>query len=184
MVLERHLIEKADAARGRFRSLLLLALDRYLLNERASQTTQKRTPRGRLVPLDMAEPPQVPESLAGSTPEETFHYAWVSALLERVLRQVEDKCHEEGKTIHWQVFRDRVLRPIMERTPPISLTEICARYGLEGEAKASNMIITVKRRFQAALRRQLRDSVLSDGHLEPEVEEIRRFFPKIAQETE
>ena len=46
------------------------------------------------------------------------------------------------------------------------------------------MIVTVKRRFQAVLRQQLRDSVLSDEHVAGEVEEIRRFFPKIAQETQ
>jgi RNA polymerase sigma-70 factor (ECF subfamily) len=183
VVWERHLIEKADAAKGRFRSFLLLALDRYLVNEQESQAAQKRAPRGRLVPLDMVEPPQLPESLAGSTPEDIFHYAWVSALLEGVLKQVEAKCCEEGKTVHWQVFRDRVLRPIMDRTDPVPLKEICTRYGIDGEAKASNMIITVKRRFQAVLRQQLRSSVVSDEHAEGEVEEIRRFFPKVAQET-
>jgi hypothetical protein len=184
VVLEGHLIEKADAAQGRFRSFLLLALDRYLVNAQQSQAAQKRTPRGKLVPLDMVEPPPVPARIAGSTPEDTFDYAWISTLLERVLTQVETECREDGKTIHWQVFRDRVLRPIMERTPPISLRKICARYGIESEAKASNMIVTVKRRFQVALRRQLRDSVLSDEHVKQEVEEIRRFFPKIAQERE
>jgi hypothetical protein len=184
VVLERHLIEKADAAKGRFRSFLLLALDRYLINEQHSQAAQRRTPRGRLVPLDMVEPPSMPARLAGSAPEDTFHYAWISALLERVLTQVKAKCLEEGKTVHWQVFQDRVLRPITERAAPVPLKEICARYGIDGEARASNMIVTVKRRFQAVLRQQLRESVLSDEHVEGEVEEIRRFFPKIAQETQ
>jgi RNA polymerase sigma-70 factor (ECF subfamily) len=183
VVLERHLIERADAAKGRFRSLLLLALDRYLVNMQESRAAQKRMPRGRLVPLDIVAPPELPESLAGSTPEDTFHYAWVSTLLERVLKQVEVKCHEDGQTVHWQVFRDRVLRPIMDRDDPVPLREICARYGIDSEAKASNMIITVKRRFQAILRQQLRRSVVSDEHVGGEAEEIRRFFPKIAQET-
>jgi RNA polymerase sigma-70 factor (ECF subfamily) len=181
VVLERHLIENADAVKGRFRSFLLMALDRYLVNEYEQRTAQKRIPRGRLVPLDVVEPPAVPASLAGSAAEDTFHYAWVSALLERVLKQVEAKCYEEGKIVHWQVFRDRLLRPIMERTTPVPLREICTRHGIDSEVKASNMIITVKRRFQAALMQQLRHSVLSEEHLEEEVEEIRRFFPKIAQ---
>ena len=182
VVLERHLIENADAAKGRFRSFLLMALDRYLVNVKEMETAQKRMPKGRLVPLDMVEPPELPQSLAKSTPEDTFRYAWISDLLERVLKQVEAKCYEDGKTVHWYLFRDRLLRPVIERVGPISTRELCARYGIEDSDKVSNMIVTVKRRFQATLKQHLRDSVTSDEYMEDEVEEIQRFFPKIAQE--
>jgi RNA polymerase sigma-70 factor (ECF subfamily) len=182
VVLERHLIENADAAKGRFRSFLLMALDRYLVNVRQMETARKRMPGGRLVPLDMVESPELPQSLMTSTPEDTFRYAWISGLLERVLEQVEAKCHEDGKAVHWCLFRDRLLRPIVERINPVSVKELCARYGIEDSASVSNMIVTVKRRFQSTLRQHLRDSVISDEHVEGEVEEIQRFFPKIAQE--
>jgi stalled ribosome rescue protein Dom34 len=46
------------------------------------------------------------------------------------------------------------------------------------------MIVTVKRRFQAALKKQLRNSVVSEEQISGELEEIRRFFPKIAQDNE
>ena len=46
------------------------------------------------------------------------------------------------------------------------------------------MLITVKRRFKAVLQQHLRDSVIADDYLTGEVEEIRRFFPDTAQETE
>ena len=107
VVLERHLIENADAAKGRFRSFLLMALDRYLVNVQEMETAQKRKPKGRLVPLDLLEPPRLPQSLMVSAPEDTFRYAWISDLLERVLAQVEAKCYEDGKTVHWCLFRDR-----------------------------------------------------------------------------
>ena len=95
---------------------------------------------------------------------------------------MEAKCYEDGKTVHWCLFRDRLLRPIIERIDPVSIKELCATYGIEDSAKVSNMIVTVKRRFQATLKQRLRDSVISDEHVEGEVEEIQRFFPKIAQE--
>lgn len=183
VVLRRHLIEKADAAKGRFRAFLLMALDRYLVNVHQKQTAQKRRPRGRLVSLDAIDPCDLPTSMADSSPEETFHYAWLSTLLERVLEQVKTQCCEDGKTVHWQVFRARVLDPITKRTAPIPLRAICAEYGIADEAKASNMLITVKRRFKAVLQQHLRESVISDDYLAGEVEEIRRFFPDIAQET-
>jgi hypothetical protein len=183
VVLEHHLLEKADAAKGRFRTLLLVALDRYVGDVRETENAQKRRPPNRLLPLDIASPPEVPQSVATSGPESTFHYAWVSALLEQVLDEVERACHRDGKTLHWCIFRERVLDPIMDRTAPAPLKEIVAKYGLPEEARASNMIVTVKRRFRTVLTRRLRESVMSEELVEGEFEQIRQFFPKIAQDS-
>lgn len=181
-VLGRYLIEKADQAKGRFRSLLLLALSRYLINVRNQEAAQKRIPKDKLVPLDTVEIAELPESIGKLAAEEAFNYAWVSALLEQVLQEVEAKCHKDGKTVYWHVFHDRVLQPIMERTNEPSLKEICDKYAIEDESKASNMIVTVKRRFQSALREHLRKSVISDDQVNGELEELKRFFPKMAQD--
>jgi RNA polymerase sigma-70 factor (ECF subfamily) len=183
VVLHRHLIDGADAAKGRFRTFLLMALDRYLVNVYERETALKRRPKGRLVSLDAIDPCDLPASMAESSPEETFHYTWLSTLLERVLEQVETTCCEDGMAVHWYVFRARVLDPITERTAPLPLEEICAEHGIADEAKASNMLVTVKRRFKVVLRKHLRESVISDDCLAGEVEEIRRFFPNLAQET-
>ena len=184
VVLEHRLIEKADATKGRFRTLLLVALDRYLGDVRDHQSAQKRRPKGTLVSLAAAEPPDVPASITGSAAESTFHYAWVSALLEQVFEEVERACHHDDKTVHWCVFRDRVLNPIMDRSKPLVLNEIVSKYGLPDEGKASNMIVTVKRRLQVVLRQRLRESVTSDEQVASEWEQMRRFFPKIAQDPQ
>jgi hypothetical protein len=182
VVLERHLVEKADPEKGRFRSFLLMALNRYLSNVRKHDERQRRTPKGKLVPIHMVELPELSQIAAQANPDDCFNYAWVSSLLERVLDEVESNCHREGKTVHWHLFYDRVLAPIMDRTDALSLKEACNRYGIEDETKASNMIVTVKRRFQKLLREYLRKSVMSDELLADELEEIKRFFPKIAQD--
>lgn len=183
VVLERHLVENADPAKGRFRSFLLMALNRYLANVRKHDERQRRTPKGKLVPLHLVELPELSRLAAQAAPDDCFNYAWVSSLLERVLEEVESHCHREGKTVHWHLFCDRVLAPIMDRTDALSLMEICTKYGIEDEAKASNMIVTVKRRFQKLLREYFRKSVMSDDLLVDELEEIKRFFPKIAQDN-
>jgi RNA polymerase sigma-70 factor (ECF subfamily) len=184
VVLGQRLIEKADAAKGRFRSLLLIALDRYLGDVREKETAQKRIPKGQLIPLDVVSPPEIPQSIAGASPERAFDYAWVSVLLEQVLEEAERKCREDGKDIHWGVFRDRVLHPIMDRGNPPSLKEIAAKYGISDESRASNMMVTVKRRLQVALKRHLRESVTSEEYMKGELDQIRQFFPKIAQDSE
>ncbi len=82
---------------------------------------------------------------------------------------------------HWNIFHDRVVQSILEKVEPPSLADICEKYGIEDEKKASNMNITVKRRFQAALKEYIRNTVTSDAQINEELEEIMRFFSKGAQ---
>ena len=182
VVLGHDLIQTAEPSKGRFRSLLLIALNRYLINVHNSETARKRIPKDRLVSLDLDESSDLPEPLAESSPEDSFNYAWVSTLLERVLAEVEAKCHEDGLSAHWHLFHDRVLQPILERGDPPPLPTLCEHYGIGEAGKVSNMIVTVKRRFQDTLRRRLRDSVVSDVEAREELQELRRFFPEMAQD--
>jgi DNA-directed RNA polymerase specialized sigma24 family protein len=182
VVLGRELIEKADKGKGRFRTFLLFALNRYLTAVHRVRGAKKRIPESRLVSVDFTEPPEFAEITSELTPEESFDYAWVSALLERVLEDVEAGCYEDGKTVHWRVFRDRVIGPIMNETSAPAMGDICHKYGISDTARASNMIVTVKRRFQSALKRHLRNSVISDEEAGDELEEIMKFLPAMAQD--
>ncbi|MBN2132205.1 MAG: hypothetical protein JW741_22080 [Sedimentisphaerales bacterium] len=175
VVLGRKLIERADPARGRFRTLVLTALDRYLANIHRTQTAQKRIPPDKLIPLDGSD---VPEAASDLTSEDSFNYAWVSELLDRMLGEVEAECCSRGLTTHWNLFRDRVLRPLVEDAEPPPLAEVCARYGVEEAAKASNMIFAVKKRFRAALQRHVRQSVASDAEISAELAELAHFLER------
>jgi RNA polymerase sigma-70 factor (ECF subfamily) len=182
VVLGRGLIQKADQSKGRFRSYLLLALNRYIINVREEETARKRIPPDKLVSLDMLDPPDLPSSVVESAPEEAFNYAWVSALLEQVLDEVHAKCRERDLTLHWQVFYDRSVQPILNGTEPLSMKAICARHGIDGTIRASNMMTTVKRLFQTILRRHVRNSVMSEEDTAEELAQIKRFFPKKSAE--
>ena len=83
--------------------------------------------------------------------------------------------------IHWSVFRERVVLPMLNDAACPSLTDICEKYGIESEKKASNMIVTVKRRFQAVLKQHIRDTVAAENEMAEELEEIMQFLPKSAQ---
>lgn len=176
IVLGRELIAKADRTKGRFRSFLLVALNRYLIDVRDGRAAQKRIPQNKLVSLDQMDSPDLPEVVASLTPDDSFNYAWISMLLEKTLEEVRAKCCEEGKTVHWHVFHDRVLQPIMDGVSAPSMKDICDRYRIEDGIKASNMIVTVKRRLQAALEQQLRKSVISDHEIDDELAEIVQFL--------
>ena len=184
IVLGHELLQKADSAKGRFRSLLLTALNRYLINVHNAENACKRIPKEKLVSLDLVGAADLPEPLDRSDPEGSFNYAWVSNLMEQVLEETEAQCNEQGKSVHWHVFHDRVLQPILERTDAPSLSVLCERHGISDTGKASNMIITVKRRFQDCLRRHLRLSVASDAEMREEMQELQHFFPEIVQDRQ
>jgi len=182
VVLNQNLIQKADQAKGRFRSFLLLALNRYLLKIRRDQKARKRMPEGGIVHLDTEMMSELPHGITKLTPEDAFTYVWVSELLEQILSEVRASYTQEDKVVYWHLFNDRVVRPIMDRSDPPPLEQLCSKYDITDTAKASNMMVTVKRRFQSLLKQKLRHLVMSDEEAKVELEEIRKFLPKLAQD--
>jgi DNA-directed RNA polymerase specialized sigma24 family protein len=172
VVLCRELVQRADPAKGRFRGLLLHALNQYLIDERRREQARKRIPADKLVPFDVTDPTLVQRTAWTLTPEECFTHAWKTTLLEQALRDVEGHCRQDGLDAHWYAFRDRVVQPILEGVPPASIEAICARYHIDSEARASNMIATVKKRFQAALRQRLRCTVSSESQVDEELRDM------------
>ncbi len=181
VVLGRGLIQRADPARGRFRTLVLTALNNYLANVHRGQTAQKRIPRHKLVPLEQADAGALPQVVREITCEESFNYAWISELLDRMLEEVEADCHRNGMATHWSLFHDRVLQPTIDRTAPPSLAALCTKYGIEEATKASNMVFAVKRRLRAALKRHVRQSVAHDEEIGEEMRELMQFLAKKQQ---
>ncbi len=178
VVLNRHLIERADPAKGSFRSLLLHALRQYVIDQQRKETTRRHIPRDKLVSLDVAHPPELPEADHTFNPEEGFNYAWKADLLERVLAEVKESCVDRGMETHWDVFHDRVLQPVLQGDRPPSLKLLCAQYAVDSEAKASHMLETVKRRFHTFLERQVRQTVCADADVAEELGEIVTFLKK------
>jgi DNA-directed RNA polymerase specialized sigma24 family protein len=181
VVLNRHLIERADPSKGCFRALLLRALDQFLVDEKRKAGARRRIPQDKLVPLHAVSPPSLPPAVLSRSPEDCFAYAWKSALIDQTLAEVEAECRAHGLQTHWQVFRERVLRPVLLNQEPRTIKDICTQYGIEGESVASNMLVTVKRRFRAGLRRNVRATVLSEGDVDGELREILVLIDKNAR---
>jgi RNA polymerase sigma-70 factor (ECF subfamily) len=182
VVLNRQLIQRSDQAKGRFRSFLLHALNQYIINQRAKQTATIRIPRDKLVSLESIDPSELPEDTSACEPDASYNYAWVSALLDQVLAAVKQSCSEEGLQTHWEFFNARIIEPILTGEPIPPLSDICTHLGVEDTRRASNMIITVKRRFREMLRKHIRNTVISTDQVEEELDEIISFLPKSAQD--
>jgi RNA polymerase sigma-70 factor (ECF subfamily) len=178
IVLGHNLIQQADQKRGRFRTFLLTALNRYITDVYRRDNAKKRQATDIIVPLDPANLPYLPTEKSEAGPEKAFYYTWASNLLDEVLAEIKDEYYSAGKPTYWEVFNAKVLIPIFEETKPSSLSNICAKYGIEGQSKASNMIVTVKRRFRVVLKRHIRQLVQSDLEVEDEFCDLLAILSK------
>ena len=179
VVVDRDLIQRADREKGRFRALLRTAVVRYVSNQRRDRFAKKRMPDKGLVSLEGMDTWQMPAA-AGDVgrPDEAFVYAWASALLDEVLASVKAGCQEAGQEKHWGVFYGTVVAPILTGAEVPALSEVCRDLAIESEAKASNMCITAKRRFKAALRVRVRQFVDSDDQVDDEIRDLMRILSK------
>jgi DNA-directed RNA polymerase specialized sigma24 family protein len=183
VVLGRNLINKADQTKGRFRTFLLTALNRYLINVFHKQTTKRHIPQTKLHCMSLVDIAELPQAVTMLTPEDSFTYVWVSALLEDVLALLKKEYEQSNQQLHWLCFHDHTLRPIMDGGAAPTLEILCKTYGISDTTKVSNMILTVKRRFQTLILHHLRDLVISDEEAEEELKEIRQFLPKVMQDS-
>ena len=172
ILLGRDLIKHADRTRGKFRTLLLTALNRYVASIRRS----KKGPLSEKV-ANLEIPDKIPDHIPHE-PVDAFDYTWAAALLEGVLAELEACCRRDGMEIHWRIFQAKVLEPITNDTVTPSWAEICDKNGIKGHARASNMLVTVKRRFQVILRRQLRQTVESAVEVEGAFQDLLNIFSK------
>ena len=178
VVLGRKLIGPFDPAKGRFRTYLLTALDRYVASVRRAESAEKRQPHGGLLRLDGMESSDIPSPAGRASPEDAFAYAWALELLKETLDAVAAHCRRKGQAKHWEVFRLTVVEPTLTGAEAPPLSRLCAELGIRGEAKASNMNTTVKRRFQAVLRSRVRQFVAADDEVEGEIRQLMEILSK------
>ena len=176
-VIERDLIQQADPDKGRFRSLLLTALDHYVHDEYEKEITHKRRPVGGVNSLDAFEiPPPLPAMEA--SPEEVYVYAWASQLLDDVLADVEAQCRQADQQQHWEVFRQSVVEPTLYGAKKPAMIDLCRELNIDTPKKAAAMNVTVKGRFKRVLRAHVLDFVPSEEEVDSEIGDLMEILSR------
>ena len=155
IVLSRRMVERTDSSKGRFRSFVLHSLGQFLIDQKRKGSAKARIPDDKLVPLDIGDPPELPQTILDRSPEDCFTYTWKSELIDRTVSEVQAECEGQGLQTHWYIFRDKVLSPTLGSGESQPMKAIGAQHGISSESRAFNMLLTVKRRFKAALKRNL-----------------------------
>ena len=98
-LLEKGYLRAADEARGRFRTFLLVALDRFLANEWDRTRAQKRGGGCPVVPLDtgLAERLYAAQSVPESSLEREYERRWALTLVEQAVGRLRTEYDQAGK---------------------------------------------------------------------------------------
>jgi DNA-directed RNA polymerase specialized sigma24 family protein len=178
VIIQRQLCAHADRKRGRFRNLLLRAVQNYLREQHRKQG-RARTGGPSAKPLALQDSDwAMAETGSHETPEEAFCYQWSAALVRNVLTAVRGGCEADGLDAHWAVFEQRVVRPMLFDEPPMDYATLVARLNLKDESQAANMMITVKRRFVRAMYFEVGRTVSDPADVEDELHDLLKALER------
>jgi RNA polymerase sigma-70 factor (ECF subfamily) len=159
-VLKGRLFQSANQNRGRFRSLLLKALQRFLQDEADKRSSRKRGGDLRFVSWDdwMAEAPShllIPEQESDQwSPERIFDVRWAATVVERALRQLGDECEKRGRR---RIF-DVLSSCLAAEREDVSYATFARILGLE-ETTVKSLVHRLRDRYRRLLREEVAQTV-------------------------
>jgi DNA-directed RNA polymerase specialized sigma24 family protein len=172
-VLDQDLIERADQRRGKFRTYLLTALDRFIVNQHRFDRAQKRSPV-RSESLDEAVEPASDDC----EPADSFEVAWARQVLHRTIKQMQQECHGTGRDDLWLVFDARVLSPTLGNNPLVSYEDLVQRAGFSSPVRAANALVTAKRMFVRNLRAVIGEYEAEEAEIDEEINDLHAILSK------
>jgi RNA polymerase sigma-70 factor (ECF subfamily) len=172
--LERKWLALADQAKGRFRTFLLTAMERFLANEWDKVRALKRGGPQRLVSLqlDTGETQYRAEPVDLRTPEQMFERRWALTLLAEVMHLIEAEYRTEGKGAWFAALRpclvgDRASLPDAQLAAQLGLNEGAVRVAVH----------RLRQRYRKLLRAEIAHTVASDEEVDAE---MRHLFKVLA----
>ncbi len=172
-VVEQNLIASASRAKGKFRSFLLIALGRYVIDQIRHDKARCRAPAEctsvNLVQADY-------ELAAPEEPSEQFSIAWARQMIAEALRRMQKHCEQYGRTDIWTVFYARIVSPALEGAEPMPYEQLARELRLEAVLYACNLLTTAKRMFARCLQSVAAEYVEEGTEVEEEIMDLRRII--------
>ena len=175
-LLEKEYIKAADREKGRFRTFLLTALQRYMAHEWNRANRQKRGGGRELVSLDVqdTENRYRSEPMDTMTPERAFERRWALTLLEKVRDQLKQGYAATDKPAVFDQLEGCLSGDSEGRT----YLEIGEGLGMtEGAVKVA--VHRLRRRYRELLRLEITNTVDSEEAVN---DEIRHLFAALEPE--
>jgi RNA polymerase sigma factor (sigma-70 family) len=169
-VLKGRLLQSADRNRGRFRSLLLTALQRFLHDQLDKHHARKRGGDLSFVSWDdwMTEAPShlsIRENESDNwSPERVFDVRWAATVVERALRRLGDECEKHGRR---RVF-DVLSSSLSADRQDVSYATFARLLGIQ-ETAVKNLVHRLRERYRALLREEVAETVRGESEIDDEL---------------
>jgi RNA polymerase sigma-70 factor (ECF subfamily) len=181
-VLESDMIERADRTKGKFRTFILTALDRYVVSQRRHDKAEKRGGAHLTGSLDSeCKATASKDGFSGST--DTFDVAWARQILREAIQRTRARCDRDGRADVWGVFESRILLPALHGTKPPDYSEIVERHAYQAPTQMWNAVRTGKAIFARQLRQVIGEYAESDEQIESELRDLHLICANLAQDS-
>lgn len=159
-LLERRWDVRADPARGRFRTYMLTALQRFLLDAGDAARARKRGGDLRRVDADEAL-----ASLHGSdSPERAFEQAWAITVIERAFAQLHKEALGAGRGPLFEALAPY----IVETADAAEYASVGAQLGMRANTVAV-AVHRLRKRLRELVRNELADQADGPGAVDDEL---------------
>jgi RNA polymerase sigma factor (sigma-70 family) len=175
MLFEKQVLQRADPARGRFRSFLLTALQNFAANVHARKSALKRGGGAPLLPLDFehAEGRFIQDPGGAETPERSFDRRWALTLLDGAMSRLQAESLRRNRQEHFNALKPHLTGD----EPQLSYAETAAALGMsEGAVKVA--VHRLRRRFRDIVREEISQTVTSPDEID---DELRYLWSAVAR---
>ena len=169
-LLEGKLLQRANPNRGRFRSLLLKALQDFLIDDSIKKRALKRGGDMQFVSWDewMAEAPSyltIPTLEAEIWPAEKLYDArWAATAVEHALRRLGEECESRGRRRVFDVLGDY----LGAEREDVSYKELATTLGVP-ETSVKRLLHQLRVRYRILLREEVAQTVEKSGDVDEEL---------------
>ncbi len=175
-LLEKHVLEFADRQRGRFRTFLLTALRRFVINEWKRDRSERRGGGRQTLSINFeaSEVEGVLEPSHNLTPDALFERRWAMQVLENAVARLRQQQQAAQKGERF----DELAPLLTPRADAPSYQETSQRLGTT-TAAVKMAVSRLRKQLGRLVREEVRRTVASDTEVE---DELRRLITALRAE--
>ncbi len=174
-LLEKRWLRSADPAKGRLRTFLITALQRFMAKEWRRASAQKRGAGKVQVPIDtsLAEGRYAAEPGGQLTPEEAFDRQWALTLLDLTVHRLQAEFAATGKASHFDALKGclTAAHGAIDYGSVVRQLQVS-----EGAARVA--VHRLRKRFRELYREEISHTVAADTDLEAELRYLAQVLAR------
>jgi RNA polymerase sigma factor (sigma-70 family) len=169
-LLEGTLLQRADPNRGRFRSLLLTALQNFLIDAHEKRSARKRGGGQSFVSWDdwmieaRSELSLPAQTLSSWTPERLFDVRWAATVVAQALSRLREECEACGRRRVFDCLRDSLTAEYGDLS-----YDTCAKQLGVTTGVIKRLVYQLRRRYRELLRDEVARTVENEADIDEEI---------------